>query len=61
MTYRKKIERDKPVTLAPNVHKKLKLICFDHDLFLHDLVNALLQAIISDEERLEEVIAGLEP
>ncbi|MCL4518441.1 MAG: hypothetical protein M1587_04515 [Thaumarchaeota archaeon] len=59
MTLRKD-SKEKPVTLDPGLHKKLKLICFDHDLFLHDLVNALLQAILADEEKVSEVIAGLE-
>ena len=61
MAVRKKPERDKAVFLESGLHKKLKLICFDHDIYIHDLVNSLLRIVLSDDQKVIEIVAELDP
>ena len=39
-----------------SLHRRLKGICFNHDLKLQDLVDVIVEEVLSDESRLSSVL-----
>jgi len=49
----------KPVLVKASLHRQLKRICFNHDLKLQDLADAIIENVLNDEKKLTSVTEKL--
>jgi len=49
----------KPLLVKAGLHRQLKRICFNHDVKLQDLANAIIESVLNDETKLTSIIEKL--
>jgi len=49
----------KPVLVKAGLHRQLKRICFNHDVKLQDLANAIFESVLNEEKRLTSIVEKL--
>jgi hypothetical protein len=49
----------KPVLVKAGLHRQLKRICFNHDVKLQDLADAIIENVLNDEKKLTLIIEKL--
>lgn len=49
----------KPVLVKSELHRRLKLIAFDYDVKLQDLVDVIIETALSDKARIKEILKEL--
>ena len=51
--------RDKQLRVSSKLHRKLKTIAFNKEVFLQDLVEAFLNYVLEDEELTNRLVSQL--
>ncbi len=49
----------KPVLVKSELHRRLKLIAFNYDVKLQDLVDVIVETALSDKARIKEILKEL--
>jgi len=49
----------KPVLVKAGLHRQLKRVCFNYDVKLQDLADAILESVLKEEKKLILVIEKL--
>jgi hypothetical protein len=49
----------KPVLVKASLHRQLKRICFNHDVKLQDLADAIIESVLNEEKKLASTIEKL--
>ena len=49
----------KPVLVKATLHRQLKRICFNHDVKLQDLADAIIESVLKEEKTLTSIIEQL--
>lgn len=49
----------KPVLVKAGLHRRLKRVCFNHDVKLQDLADAIIESVLSEEKKLTSIIEKL--
>ena len=49
----------KPVLVKATLHRQLKRICFNHDVKLQDLADAIIESVLNEEKKLTSIIEKL--
>jgi len=49
----------KPVLVKAGLHRQLKRVCFNYDVKLQDLADAILESVLNDEKKLASIIEKL--
>lgn len=49
----------RPVLVKASLHRQLKRICFNQDVKLQDLANAIIETVLNDEKKLTLIIEKL--
>jgi len=49
----------KPVLIRSELHRRLKLIAFNYDLKLQDLMDVIVETVLDDKERIREILKEL--
>jgi len=49
----------RPVLLKAGLHRQLKRVCFNHDVKLQDLADAIIESVLNDETKLTWIIEKL--
>lgn len=49
----------RPVLVKASLHRQLKRICFNQDVKLQDLANAIIESVLNDEKKLTLIIEKL--
>ena len=49
----------KPVLVKAGLHRQLKRVCFNHDVKLQDLANAIIESVLNEEKKLTSIIEKL--
>lgn len=51
--------KDKQLIVSSEIHRRLKAIAFNNDVYLQDLVAAILKNTIDDEELISQLLSTL--
>jgi ABC-type thiamine transport system substrate-binding protein len=51
--------RDKQLIVSSDIHRRLKAIAFNNDVYLQDLVAAILKNAIHNEELIRQLLSTL--
>jgi len=49
----------KPVLVKAGLHRQLKRICFNHDVKLQDLADAIIESVLNEEKKLAWIVEKL--
>ena len=49
----------KPVLVKAGLHRQLKRICFNHDVKLQDLADAIIGSVLNEEKKLASIVEKL--
>jgi len=49
----------KPILVKAGLHRQLKRLCFNHDVKLQDLADAILESVLNEEKKLTSIIEKL--
>lgn len=49
----------KPVLVKAGLHRQLKRICFNHDVKLQDLADAIIESVLNEKKKLTSIIEKL--
>ena len=49
----------KPVLVKATLHRQLKRICFNHDVKLQDLADAIIESVLNEQKKLTSIIEKL--
>lgn len=49
----------KPVLVKAALHRQLKRICFNYDVKLQDLADAIIESVLNDEKKLTLIVEKL--
>lgn len=49
----------KPVLLKAGLHRQLKRLCFNYDVKLQDLTEAIIESVLNDDKKLALIIEKL--
>ena len=49
----------KPVLVKAGLHRQLKRICFNYDVKLQDLADAIIESVLNEEKKLTSIIEKL--
>jgi len=49
----------KPVLMKATLHRQLKRLCFNHDVKLQDLADAIIESVLNEEKKLTSIIEKL--
>ena len=49
----------KPVLVKTGLHRQLKRICFNHDVKLQDLADAIIESVLNEEKKLTSIVEKL--
>lgn len=49
----------KPVLVKASLHRQLKRICFNYDVKLQDLVDAIIESVLREEKKLALIVEKL--
>ena len=49
----------KPVLMKASLHRQLKRICFNNDVKLQDVADAIIESVLNEEKKLTSIIEKL--
>ena len=49
----------KPVLVKATLHRQLKRVCFNYDVKLQDLADAIIESVLNEEKKLTSIIEKL--
>ena len=49
----------KPVLVKAGLHRQLKRVCFNNDVKLQDLADAIIESVLNDEKKLASIVERL--
>jgi len=49
----------KPVLVKAGLHRQLKRACFNHDVKLQDLADAIIESVLNEEKKLTSTVGKL--
>lgn len=49
----------KPVLVKAGLHRQFKRLCFNHDVKLQDLADAIIESVLNEEKKLTSIIEKL--
>jgi len=49
----------KPVLVKAGLHRQLKRICFNYDVKLQDLADAIIESVLNEEKKLASTVEKL--
>ena len=49
----------KPVLVKAALHRQLKRVCFNHEVKLQDLANAIIESVLNEEKELTSIVEKL--
>ena len=60
MATRTKPMMEKQVVIRGDLHAKIRRLCFENELQMKDLINLMLNSMLEDAEKLQEIVAELQ-
>lgn len=49
----------KPVLVKASLHRQLKRVCFNYDVKLQDLADAIIESVLNEEKKLALIVEKL--